>query len=108
MPVLAGYCTSAAKQSCWASSSGSEPTSTVSPSGVARVRMTSIVCGWQSALTRKVSLLDLTERLASVMASAAAVASSSMEALAMSRPVRSQTIVWKFNSASSRPWLISA
>jgi hypothetical protein len=32
---------------------------------------------------------------ASVIASAAAVASSSIEALAMAMPVRSQTIVWK-------------
>ena len=43
-----------------------------------------------------------------VMASAAAVASSSIEALAMSRAVSSLTIVWKFNSASRRPWEISA
>jgi len=42
------------------------------------------------------------------MASAAAVASSSSEALAMARPVRSLTMVWKFNSASNRPWEISA
>jgi hypothetical protein len=41
------------------------------------------------------------------MASAAAVASSSMEALVISMPVRSHTIVWKSSSASSRPWLIS-
>ena len=43
-----------------------------------------------------------------VIASAAAVASSSIEALAMSSAVRSVTIVWKFSSASSRPWEISA
>ena len=42
-----------------------------------------------------------------VMASAAAVASSSIEAPATGRPVRSATIVWKFSGASSRPWLIS-
>ena len=41
------------------------------------------------------------------IASAAAVASSSIEALARSMPVRSATIVWKLSSASSRPWLIS-
>ena len=46
-------------------------------------------------------------RSASAMASAAAVASSSSEALATSSPVRSQIMVWKLNSASSRPWLIS-
>ncbi len=43
----------------------------------------------------------------SVMASAAAVPSSSIEALATSIPVRSLTMVWKFSSASRRPWLIS-
>ena len=41
------------------------------------------------------------------MASAAAVPSSSIEALAISRPVSSSTIVWYVSSASSRPWLIS-
>jgi hypothetical protein len=46
-------------------------------------------------------------RRAIVIASAAAVASSSREALAISRPVSSVTIVWKFSSASRRPWLIS-
>ena len=44
----------------------------------------------------------------SVIASAAAVASSSSDALAMSSAVRSVIMVWKFNSASSRPWAISA
>ena len=39
---------------------------------------------------------------------AAAVASSSMEALAMGMPVRSVIMVWKLISASMRPWLISA
>jgi hypothetical protein len=43
-----------------------------------------------------------------VTASAAAVASSSRDALAMSKPVRSHTIVWKLRSASSLPWEISA
>ena len=48
-----------------------------------------------------------TARCISVIASAAAVPSSSIDALATSRPVRSATMVWKFSSASSRPWLIS-
>ena len=43
----------------------------------------------------------------SVTASATAVLSSSREALAVSSPVRSVTIVWKFRRASNRPWLIS-
>jgi hypothetical protein len=41
------------------------------------------------------------------MASAAAVASSSSEALAIGRPVRSLISVWKFSSDSRRPWEIS-
>ncbi|MNN99731.1 hypothetical protein D3C81_2194560 [compost metagenome] len=42
-------------------------------------------------------------RLANAMASAAAVASSSNEAEAKSRPVRSSVTVWKFSNASRRP-----
>ena len=56
----------------------------------------------------KVFDLLFTLRRASVIASAAAVASSSMDALAIGIPVRSQIMVWKFTSASMRPWLISA
>ena len=67
-----------------------------------------MVCGWQSPATTKVSLLFFTLRRASVMASAAAVASSSIDALAMAMPVRSQTMVWKLTSASMRPCEISA
>ena len=46
-------------------------------------------------------------RCASVIASAAAVASSSIDAFAIAMPVRSHTIVWKLTSASSRPCEIS-
>ncbi len=77
------------------------------PSGSARVATTAIVWGWHSASTKNTVPLCLVERRTSVIASAAAVASSSIEALAMSSPVRSHTIVWKLSSASSRPWLIS-
>ena len=75
---------------------------------MARVRTTSIVCGWQSPATMNVSLLLRTLRLASVIASAAAVASSSIDALAIAMPVRSHTMVWKLTSASIRPCEISA
>ena len=78
------------------------------PSGAARVRITSIVCGWALPATTKVLLLLFTTRRASVIASAAAVASSSIEPLAIAIPVRSQTMVWKLISASSRPCEISA
>ena len=77
------------------------------PSGSARVSTTSITCGWHSASTKKVLPATLDRRRASVIASAAAVASSSSDALARSSPVRSATIVWKLSSASSRPWEIS-
>ena len=63
------------------------------PKGWARVWITSMVCGWQSESTTIRMLRAFTWRLAKVMASAAAVASSSMEALAMGMAVRSQTMV---------------
>ena len=65
-----------------------------------------MVCGSASASTTN-GPSDLLARRTSVIASAAAVPSSSSEALEVFRPVRSATIVWKFSSASSRPWLIS-
>ena len=78
------------------------------PSGSARVRRTARVCGWQSASTTKEAPAGaLLWRRHSVIASAAAVDSSSKLALLVGRPVRSAMVVWKFSSASSRPWLIS-
>ncbi len=64
---------------------------------------------WANTSASTASRLDLPRdaRRISVIASAAAVPSSSIEALAISRPVKSATMVWKFSSASSRPWLIS-
>ncbi len=50
---------------------------------------------------------DLDARRMSMTASATAVDSSSIEAPAVSSPVRSDTIVWKLSSASSLPWEIS-
>ena len=77
------------------------------PSGSARPRTTAIVCGWQSASTKNTSPPFGARRRHIAIASAAAVASSSSDALARSMPVRSATIVWKLRSASSRPWEIS-
>ena len=77
----------------------------------ARVRTTASVCGWQAASTRYTDAPPPGRpATASVrcIASAAAVASSSSDALAISRPVKSDTIVWKLSSASSRPCAISA
>ena len=81
---------------------------TAMPSGSARVCSSSSVCGWVSPETRKVFDFDFAERFARVMPSAAAVASSSREALAISMPVRSAHMVWKLISASMRPCEISA
>ncbi len=105
-PWLPGYCSSAPNTSVLSRSPGS-PTATVHPSGSARWRSTARVCGWASRSTKNTLLLVCEARCASAMASAAAVPSSSSEALATSSPVRSQIMVWKLNSASSRPWLIS-
>ena len=66
-----------------------------------------MVCGMQSRSTTTRVAGPATRRCMRVTASATAVASSSSEALAVSRPVRSLTMVWKFKSASRRPWLIS-
>ena len=77
------------------------------PRGSARVASTAAVCAYTSLSTARRLLDPRTARCISVIASAAAVPSSSIDALATSRPVRSVTIVWKFSSASRRPWLIS-
>ncbi|SHU38266.1 Uncharacterised protein [Mycobacteroides abscessus subsp. abscessus] len=63
------------------------------PSGSARVAITAAVCGYRSASTTSRLDADFTARCMSVIASAAAVPSSSIEALAISSPVSSATIV---------------
>ena len=78
------------------------------PIGFARVASTARVCGCTSVATASTSDFDLLIACAIAIASAAAVASSSSDALAISMPVSSQIIVWKFSSASSRPCAISA
>ena len=106
-PLAPGYWKSAPKTDAGSRSAKGSPTTISIPSGSARVFTTLIVCGKQSASTKKAAAFDFDCRRASAIASAAAVGSSSSEALAMSIPVRSETMVWKFSSASSRPWLIS-
>ena len=70
-------------------------------------RTTAIVCGSAFASTTNGPVAFLLPRRTSVIASAAAVPSSSSDAFAVGRPVRSPTMVWKFSSASSRPCEIS-
>ena len=79
------------------------PTMTSNLNEFARVSTTAIVCGWQSPETRNFCDLVLEIRFDIAMASAAAVASSSKDALAISIPVKSVTISWKTSSASSLP-----
>ena len=79
----------------------------------ARVRSTLRVWGNTASSTKNRFLPALTwgrGRAANniAIASAAAVPSSSKEALATSIPVKSMTMVWKFSSASKRPCAISA
>ena len=70
----------------------------------ARVPTTERVCGWQpSSIKRVVAFRPLCRAIAMETASATAVPSSSSEAFAISNPVRSVTMVWKFTSASSLP-----
>ncbi len=76
------------------------------PSGAARVARTARVCGRQPESARKIRPLPRA-RLLRVIASAAAIASSSIDAPATGSAVRSSIIVWKFSSASSRPCEIS-
>ena len=64
------------------------------PSGRARVRTRSIVWGWHAAETKNTPPAVAFIRWQSIIASAAAVPSSSIEALAISSPVRSAIIVW--------------
>ena len=64
------------------------------PSGSARICTTETVCGWQRSWTRNVERLPRSWPKNIDIASAAAVPSSSSEALAISSPVRSLTIVW--------------
>ena len=83
------------------------PTTTSMPTGCARARNTATVWGWVSWCTRKRSPPTFDVRRAIAMASAAAVASSSSDALANGKPVSSPIIVWKLSNVSSLPWLIS-
>ena len=76
------------------------------PSGSALVASTASVCGRQSASARNTLPLPRARR-ASVIASAAAVASSSIDAPATGSAVRSSIMVWKLSSASSLPCEIS-
>ena len=108
-PSVAGYCTRAPITPGSKANVSGSATTTRTPRASARVCTTAIVWGWQYSSTRKTgSVTEGCTARVRCIASAAAVASSSSDALAISRPVRSETTVWKLSSASSRPWAISA
>ena len=108
-PRVSGYCTNTANNPSHAAGAKvcQSPVITSMPNGSARVTTTSIVCGWQRSETKIALPFGLPAR-AKLIASAAAVPSSSSEALETSSPVRSVIIVWKFSKASNRPCAISA
>ena len=105
-PLAAGYWMTAANASA-GSSAPALPLVNSTPMGRARVPTTSTVWGKTSSHTKSFRRPCFSAFNARNTASAAAVPSSSMEALAISMAVRSVTIVWKFSSASRRPWEIS-
>ena len=94
-PSVSGYWTTVAKTFVAKSNVAASPTMTSMPSASARVRTTSMVAGLQP-LETKIAFRssEPLKPYARCIASAAAVASSRSEALAISRPVRSETIVW--------------
>jgi hypothetical protein len=106
-PSVSGHCT-CAPNTVDASNAAASATTTSMPIQVARVRMTAMTCGWTEASTRKRFEAWRDARRSTPSASAAAVASSSSDALAIGRPVRSTTICWKFSSDSRRPCATSA
>jgi len=93
-PSVDGYCTSAPNTLVLKSNESGSPTTTRHPSGSARVRTTSMVCGWQSLATKNALASPPFTACTRLIASAAAVPSSSKDAFATGRPVRSITIVW--------------
>ena len=104
-PDAPGYCSRTPKTPSKSVEALIGATRSSMPSGSARVRSTSSVCGRQSESARNTS--PLVTRRHRVIASAAADASSSRDALATGSAVRSQTMVWKLSSASRRPCEIS-
>ena len=94
VPSVAGYCSTTANTGVLKSNSSGSPVTIPMPSASARVRSTESVDGWQPSETNTAFALLRDWMLRHIVtASAAAVASSSSDALAISMPARSQTIV---------------
>merc|ERR1719362_2175814 len=97
-PRVFGYCHSTPIQASPRSADVASPTTTSIPRASQRVLTTAIVCGWHCASAKNVMAPFFLPFLESAthmdMASAAAVASSRSDALAISIPVSSVTKVW--------------
>ena len=105
-PVVPGWATTMPKTSSPTRPWDRSSTRTEKSIARARTRTIAIDCGCSSE-SRTTVVPFLEARRMRRTASATAVASSSRDAFAMSRPVRSCTAVWKLRRASRRPWLIS-
>ena len=108
VPVASGYCTSAPKKVVSNSNVSGLPTINSIPRFLARPSTTSMVCKKAVSAIKNLffpSFTSFREREFQniIIASAAEVASSNKDAFAISIPVNSKTIVWKFNNASNRP-----
>ena len=87
-PVVSGYWTSTPKKLSEASTASASTSNTLMPSGLARVITTAFVWGCRlRSIRNRASSLAFEVRLAKVMASAAAVDSSSIDALEIARAV---------------------
>lgn len=92
---MAGYDRSAPQTSPLSSSKlAGAATRRLIPSGTARVRITARVCGCVAASAQNVLRTRPTLSKHIIIASAAAVASSSSDAFAIGSAVSSSTIVW--------------
>ena len=88
-PVVDGFCSSSPKAVASACSASTSTSTTSISSACARVRTTSMVCGCTSCPTRKRRRCPRDCEKAMYIASAAAVPSSSSDALETASPVRS-------------------
>ena len=106
-PLTSGYWTRAPHtlEATEASSRAAEmsPILRSIPNPSARVLRTEMVCGATPGSTRNIFFFCEEDAKDMTIASAAAVASSRRDALAMCMPVREMTIVWKLTRDSKRP-----
>jgi len=83
------------------------PTIKFQPSGSARVRSNASVCGCVSESTKNDFCFHLRSALGQRHGFGGRSGFIEQRGVGDVEPERSQIMVWKLNSASSRPWLIS-